>query len=1560
MGAEPRPESVRRDSLARVVSALEEHGGLVRIRGDRLQATCPAHEDSTPSLTADWRDLRRAAGGTGVVLVCQAGCDTADVLAALGLAYSDLYDDPPTAPAGAIPRNRPRPPVTRPRRPSTPPAKKSTPASAAEPRRRKVVVAQYDYTDEHGVFLGRKLRYDPKGFAWSTRDDRGRWSWRGPDRTPLYRLPEVLEVAGAGGLVYVVEGEKDADAAVAAGAIGTCSPHGATRRPEDDASRKWQPEHTDALRGARVVVVADRDEAGYAFAGYIARQLAGVAVAVEVLQASAGKDLSDHLAAGRTLADLIPVPAVLLDPAPAPHPGEGDRLSAPVLDHPTRHRLAGDPAGPGGGGPGGPGGPGGTGGGGADDEDQPAVQRDVFAVVDDSLVKVAWVKRGDEFVKTAREVLNCRVRLARRVRLDQGDGARARVTHVDLVAERDGETAELPDVRWEDFLSLAWVGDLPWEAQVRRTHQGRSDVVNAILATSGPVEVISEHYSLGWQELPAHGWVFVHAGGAIGAAGVVPGVRVDGDLPAELEMYALPEPPVPGSSELAAAVAASLAVFDRLPARIAAPLLGLAYRAPLGYCRHTVMPLGSPGGGKTSVSALALQHHAPAARHDWIPTGAGEAAGTATGLEDLRYRCGDMILLADDLAPDRGPERAAARANEIIRGQYNRLGKVRGKREGGLRRTHRPRSALLLTGEDGASSASAEQRVLYVPIRRGDLPLPDLIELSTDQLATARAAFTAAYVQHLAGRRAELETWCQTVQADYASQLRNPDADDPGADARRAEAAASLAAGWRAMLDAARAWGVLDDDQAADYWARAWAGLVEASRAQADAVEDRGLPARAADALRAAIVSGRVYIAGREGGTPVLASDTAALRRWGWEPITMMGQVADPRPAGAALAGWTEGDRLWLEPTAAFAGMEAMARAASDPLGVTPRALAAALRDAELLTVEPGTDGNRRGVRRPVGGARRRVWELPVSWLYEDGDQADADPPTLPEPPALDRLPIAPPDPPAGDPASRTDQPAEPLSGPQPAQPADPGPTTPEANTMPTATPRRPDPSSPYRAPLVVCDEWIVWFPDGEAETLPEDCDDLPALLEWAESLQLGHRPSRGRGEQPGQVWILPALAARLGLPDRLPKSTRSSRAGDQRAAAADQLAGAGWGLGGSGLAAWSRVYRESGTDRRSLRLVVPGWFRGDNGRSDQGAHLWSTDLPAHQLARRLGLYVDQVGLLHELTPPVTGVQLMRTLRAGSEMDRQMRAAAEAAGQRIEPPSAAPTCEGAFSWLRRPDKDDLARPYVQLYDVRGQWLAAASSAELGFGLPEHVDRPTFDPKAPLVPGYWLVDPGDHDWPWTLPSPFDPTSRGRRGPVLATSYTLALAYELGHEVTPTEAWLWHEHGRYLEPWYQQLRDARRGLEQLRTAGDVDAGPVLDAVKLTYSGGVGRLAKRELTGSNADDPVHQAGRPWYHHVLGRARANLLRQLAAAGNGPDARWPLAVWRDTVVYAADSADPIEAAPAGLRLGSQLGAMRHVRTLPMDQVAAALTGDQPTPHALMAAAGLVHGNDRS
>jgi len=61
----------------------------VRSRGEgKWVACCPAHDDSSPSLTiSEGRDGR-------VLVHCFAGCGSSDVVEALGLKLSDLYNEP--------------------------------------------------------------------------------------------------------------------------------------------------------------------------------------------------------------------------------------------------------------------------------------------------------------------------------------------------------------------------------------------------------------------------------------------------------------------------------------------------------------------------------------------------------------------------------------------------------------------------------------------------------------------------------------------------------------------------------------------------------------------------------------------------------------------------------------------------------------------------------------------------------------------------------------------------------------------------------------------------------------------------------------------------------------------------------------------------------------------------------------------------------------------------------------------------------------------------------------------------------------------------------------------------------------------------------------------------------------------------------------------------------------------------------------------------------------------------------------------------------------------------
>lgn len=73
----------------------------VRSRGSgRWSARCPAHPDRNPSLSV--REV-----GTRILLKCFSGCETSEIVAALGLRVSDLFFDDARNPRGYRPQPRP-------------------------------------------------------------------------------------------------------------------------------------------------------------------------------------------------------------------------------------------------------------------------------------------------------------------------------------------------------------------------------------------------------------------------------------------------------------------------------------------------------------------------------------------------------------------------------------------------------------------------------------------------------------------------------------------------------------------------------------------------------------------------------------------------------------------------------------------------------------------------------------------------------------------------------------------------------------------------------------------------------------------------------------------------------------------------------------------------------------------------------------------------------------------------------------------------------------------------------------------------------------------------------------------------------------------------------------------------------------------------------------------------------------------------------------------------------------------------------------------------------------
>lgn len=95
----------------------------------------------------------------------------------------------------------------------------------------------YDYTDERGELLYQIVRlHSPKDFCQRQPDGKGDWIWKKNPRQVLYKLPEVI----AAPIVFVAEGEKDAESLRSYGFVGTTNAGGRAHPGWRDIPRTWR------------------------------------------------------------------------------------------------------------------------------------------------------------------------------------------------------------------------------------------------------------------------------------------------------------------------------------------------------------------------------------------------------------------------------------------------------------------------------------------------------------------------------------------------------------------------------------------------------------------------------------------------------------------------------------------------------------------------------------------------------------------------------------------------------------------------------------------------------------------------------------------------------------------------------------------------------------------------------------------------------------------------------------------------------------------------------------------------------------------------------------------------------------------------------------------------------------------------------------------------------------------------------------------------------------------------------------------------------------------------
>jgi len=264
--------------------------------------------------------------------------------------------------------------------------------------------------------------------------------------------------------------------------------------------------------------------------------------------------------------------------------------------------------------------------------------------------------------------------------------------------------------------------------------------------------------------------------------------------------------------------------------------------------------------------------------------------------------------------------------------------------------------------------------MLTIEVRPTDIEKPLLTELQAAGRQGLFATGLGGFVQWLApdieAHRACLATRVVELRDELAGS---------GGHARVPTTIAELEAAWELWCRFIGAIGVLTTDESADLLSRAKSALRELAQRQDDIHKDVDPAERFLTLLGAALTSGAAHVAGGDGLAPTRAG------AWGWR----QDDFATLRPLGPCI-GWVKDDGLYLEPTAAKAAAQRMARDNDEPLVISGRTLHRRLAEGGHLD-STDTARNTVTVRRVIAGRRVAVMHFPRAVLGEGEMEVEDD-----------------------------------------------------------------------------------------------------------------------------------------------------------------------------------------------------------------------------------------------------------------------------------------------------------------------------------------------------------------------------------------------------------------------------------------------------------------------------------------------------------------------------------------------------------------------------------------
>jgi hypothetical protein len=537
------------------------------------------------------------------------------------------------------------------------------------------------------------------------------------------------------------------------------------------------------------------------------------------------------------------------------------------------------------------------------------------------------------------------------------------------------------------FASMAWVPTTLGPQAIIEPGFGMQDRLRAAIQhLSHGISERHRYTHTGWHKIGGV-WMYLHAGGAISADGVVPEIEVR--LHPALANYRLPPPPA-GREAVARAVRASLAMLQVATETVTFPVLVQTYRASIRATASSTGLVGESDAGKSCTVALGIQHYGPAMDWEHFPASWFDSDNA---ISDLQFMLKDAPLGIDDFNP-RGSRsdvaRMHGRANRVLRGQANRQGRQRMRRDATLTGKRNPRGSVLWTGESLVQGLSLQMRTITMTLRHGMVDKTILTRCQQDADAGLYAAAMAAFIQWQAGRYEIL----QARWRDEVPVLRDQVA---GPFRRTTTIIADLLWGWKIALEFMVEQAGFTPDEQRQLWERACAAYRTVGSDQIEVLKESEPAERSLAMLSAAVASGKAHLTDLDTNRQ---PDQAII--YGWRLHESESEDDDGRRF--TRTEWREhGDHvgyvdaageIYLEPATAYAAVVRLAEAEGNALSLSLLEWKKRLNEHRLLA-EIGGDEKRIEVRRQVAEKRRRVLHIAKSaWGLETPDASQQQPHT--------------------------------------------------------------------------------------------------------------------------------------------------------------------------------------------------------------------------------------------------------------------------------------------------------------------------------------------------------------------------------------------------------------------------------------------------------------------------------------------------------------------------------------------------------------------------------------